>query len=135
MKHSELAGAKKDDGTGAFRYVCVTLQNRRQLNETERSLGFYRCELFRSGDGIFSLDRNPIWMTPDFPHDLISFSIRFISHCKQRNSVAPEKNLAHGRSGVIMEGLDCIMVSICPLKELCISRIGQTICHGGWQLR
>ena len=28
---------------------------------------FYRRELFRSGDGIFLLDRNPIWMTPKFP--------------------------------------------------------------------
>jgi hypothetical protein len=26
---------------------------------------------------------------------LISFLVRFISHCKQRNSVAPEKNPTH----------------------------------------
>ena len=26
-------------------------------------LDFYRRELFRSGEGIFLLDKNPIWMT------------------------------------------------------------------------
>ena len=30
----------------------------------KESRDFYRRELFRSGDGIFLLDRNPIWMTP-----------------------------------------------------------------------
>ena len=35
-----------------------------RFNETERAPGFYWWELFRSGDGILSLDRNPIWMTP-----------------------------------------------------------------------
>ena len=45
----------------AFRYVGVTLQNTPQQKETERARSLYRRELFRSGESILLLDRNPIW--------------------------------------------------------------------------
>ena len=42
-------------------------KKKRRFNETERTPGFLQAELFRSGESIFLLDRNPIWMTPLLP--------------------------------------------------------------------
>ena len=47
-------------------------------NEAESSRAGYSspAQNFRSGEGIFLLDRNPIWMTP-FPHSVIGACLRY----------------------------------------------------------
>ena len=37
-----LAGAKKDDGAWAHRYICVTQREEGRFNETERAPGFHK---------------------------------------------------------------------------------------------
>jgi hypothetical protein len=59
----ELRRKEKGPWDLACRYVGVTLQKAQQQNETERPRGFYRREVFRSGESIFLVDRNPIWTT------------------------------------------------------------------------
>jgi len=57
---------KQSRTPGAVREVIVVQQT---MDPTRPKSNFADANIFRSGEGIFILDKNPIWMTPapDWP--------------------------------------------------------------------
>jgi hypothetical protein len=61
---------RREEGTmGPERVDTLVSRCKRHSSRTEPKGHevFYRREVFRSGEGIFLVDRNPIWMTEPWP--------------------------------------------------------------------